>query len=272
MNESALGAENWVLRATARRHQVQDFAGPLSIKSVIHGTVRWKTGRREIAVDERSFLILNDGEPYSMEIDSVEPLTTCCVFFRRGFVEEIYGSMCAADSGRAPVFLSFLQPRDDRILRRMKAIYQSGSRLWRNEQFLLLARDMLMLHSDVQRQIRRLPAVREATRIEAFKRLSRGREFMHGHFDEPLTLDRIARAACLSSYHFHRLFSRGFGESPHQYLTRIRLERARWLISRDDRPLVEICAGVGFESLGSFSTLFRRKFGRPPGAFRRSAK
>ena len=71
-----LGDENVILRARARRHAVVDFPGPLSIKSVVEGTVRWKTGGREIAVDEGSFLVLNDGESYSMNIDSAEPVAT----------------------------------------------------------------------------------------------------------------------------------------------------------------------------------------------------
>ena len=71
-----LGSVNSVLRARARRHEVRDFPWPLSIKSVVEGTVRWQTGGREIAVDERSFLVLNDGEPYSMHIDAVKPVAT----------------------------------------------------------------------------------------------------------------------------------------------------------------------------------------------------
>jgi len=265
-----LGSINSILRATARRHDVRNFAGPLSIKAVIDGTVSWKMGRREVAVDERSFLILNDGEPYSMELDSVKPVTTCCVFFERGFVEDVHRDVTGSE--RRLEFLSGLHTRDDRILPRMRLIHSKTSALWLDQQFLLLARDLLLLHGEVRRQIERLPAVRESTRVEAFKRLSRGREFMHANFDQAVTLDQIARAAGISTYHFHRLFVRAFRESPHVYLTRLRLDRARWLISRQDRPLIEICSEVGFESLGSFSTLFRREFGMPPGAFRRSSK
>jgi AraC family transcriptional regulator len=266
-----LGSVNSILRATARRHDVRNFAGPLSIKSVIDGAVSWKMGRREVAVDERSFLILNDGEPYSMEIDSIRPVTTCCVFFERGFVEEVYRDFTGSDQRLE--FLSGLHMRDRRILPRMELIHRSRKTpsLWLDQQFLLLAHDLLLLHGEARRQIERLPAVRESTRTEAFKRLSRGREFIHANLDQDITLERIARAAAVSAYHFHRLFVRAFRESPHAYLTRLRLDRARWLISTQDRPLVEICSDVGFESLGSFSLLFRRKFGMPPGTFRRSS-
>src|SRR5690349_10287581 len=61
-----LGTHNAILRARARTHFVKDFPGPLSIKSVTTGSVAWKSGGRELVVDRDSFLVLHDGEPYSM--------------------------------------------------------------------------------------------------------------------------------------------------------------------------------------------------------------
>ena len=271
-----LGNENIILRARARRHAVREFPGPLSIKSVVEGTVRWRTDGREIAVDDGSFLILNDGQPYSMDINSAKPVETCCVFFERGFVEDIHGALRAPAWDDSPSrqfeFPTGLHAGDDRILPRLRAISRARSPLWMEEQFTLLARDLLMLQDDIRRLVSRLPAARASTRAEVFRRLSRGREFLHANADRVITLDQIARAACLSTYHFHRLFRQAFGESPHDYLTRIRLERARRLLLSDERPVIEICEEVGFASLGSFHALFRRKFGVTPGTFRAGAK
>ena len=63
------GRANVLLRARARRHFVDDFPGPLSVKAVIDGRVAWKADGRERVVDEASFLVLNAGQPYSMRID-----------------------------------------------------------------------------------------------------------------------------------------------------------------------------------------------------------
>ena len=82
-----LGTHNAVLRARSRRHVVQEFAGPLSVKSVTEGNVAWKSGGRNLVVNEDTFLVLHDGEPYSMDIDSPAPVSTLCVFFQRGFAE-----------------------------------------------------------------------------------------------------------------------------------------------------------------------------------------
>jgi len=86
---------------------------------------------------------------------------------------------------------------------------------------------------------------------------------------EKLPLQSIARLAHLSPFHFHRAFCAVFGETPHAYRTRRRLERASRLLKETDFPVTEVCLDTGFESVGSFSTLFRRRYGASPTEFRR---
>jgi hypothetical protein len=156
---------NAVLRARSRTHFVKDFPGPLSIKSVTEGSVGWKCEGRERLVDRDSFLVLNADEPYSMAIDSRTPVSTLCVFFQDGFVESVHASLVRheLDPECQPLpFLGGLHSRDDRILPRMHAIAERGSsdRLWLDEQFLLLARDLLRLNGDMQRRAALMPANR----------------------------------------------------------------------------------------------------------------
>ncbi|MEI9972040.1 MAG: AraC family transcriptional regulator [Ignavibacteriota bacterium] len=264
---------NAVLRARSRIHYVKEFPGPLSVKSVTEGNVSWKCSGRDRVVDRDSFLVLNAGEPYSMEIDSRTPVSTLCVFFEDGFVESLYGSLTARylDDGSAPsLFLGGLHLRDQRILPRMHAIADSGTadRLWLDQQFLLLARDLLQLDSEMRRRASAMPASRPATRAELLRRVQRGQEYLHAHACSDPGLAEIARNACLSPYHFHRAFTRAFGQTPHQYRNRLRLGRARRMLESGDLTVTEICGAVGFQSVASFSLLFRRAFGVPPSAMR----
>jgi AraC-like DNA-binding protein len=103
---------------------------------------------------------------------------------------------------------------------------------------------------------------------ERFARLVRARDAIHARYAEPLSLDDLARQAALSPFHFLRLFRRAFGETPHRYLTRVRIEAAKRLLLAD-APVTDVCLDVGFQSLGSFSALFARRVGAPPSAFRR---
>jgi AraC-like DNA-binding protein len=94
------------------------------------------------------------------------------------------------------------------------------------------------------------------------------REFIDRHYAKPLTIERLARRAGLSQFHFIRTFRAAFGETPHQYLRARRIERAKELLVTTPMPITEICDQIGFQSLGSFSSLFRRLTGETPAEFR----
>jgi AraC-like DNA-binding protein len=94
------------------------------------------------------------------------------------------------------------------------------------------------------------------------------RRYIDRHLAGGLTVRRLARLARLSPYHFIRAFRAATGLTPHQYVRRRRLERAMDLLVTTPRPVTEICDAVGFRSLGSFSSLFRRVTGETPRAYR----
>src|SRR4051812_1598983 len=100
------------------------------------------------------------------------------------------------------------------------------------------------------------------------RHLVRAKDLVDARYAEPLTVSELARAAGLSAAHFSREFRRVFGESPHQYLLTRRLERAAALLRNTDRTVTEICFAVGLNSLGSFTTSFRRIYGSAPLAYR----
>src|SRR5919197_2257690 len=96
------------------------------------------------------------------------------------------------------------------------------------------------------------------------KSLWRARELIDSQYAQPLDLDALARTANFSRYHFLRAFRRAFHATPHEYLTRRRVERAKELPAESEPTVTEICFEVGFESLGSFSTLFHNLVGWSP--------
>ncbi|HJZ78856.1 MAG TPA: AraC family transcriptional regulator [Pyrinomonadaceae bacterium] len=101
------------------------------------------------------------------------------------------------------------------------------------------------------------------------ERLWRARRFIDECYDSPLDLKEISREACLSRYHFLRLFRDTFETTPHQYLIQKRIDKAKWLLRARSLSVTDICFEVGFESLGSFSSLFRKCVGHAPINYRR---
>ena len=96
----------------------------------------------------------------------------------------------------------------------------------------------------------------------------RARDTMDRAFSGPLDVPALARVAHVSPAHFSRQFRATFGETPHRYLQRRRVERAMELLRETDLPVTEICLDVGFNSLGTFSRTFRDIVGEPPTAYR----
>jgi AraC-like DNA-binding protein len=103
---------------------------------------------------------------------------------------------------------------------------------------------------------------------DVYRRLCRARAFMDDCYDLPLDLEQISRQACFSRYHFIRLFRQAFDRTPHQYLTQRRIERAKELLTSSRMSVTDVCFEVGFQSLGSFSSLFHKYVGHPPIAYR----
>jgi AraC family transcriptional regulator len=276
---SRLGVENAVLWGRGNReYYVHDFPGPLSIKAVLKGSAEWRAGKSRFEIDAGSFLILNDRQPYSMRIEPGPPVETFCVFFERGFVEDAWRSSASGDARllddpeRIAVlgFEERLRPRNgriDRTVRRMREVAASGGDA--EAGFYDLALGLVELRVELAREIGRVPAARASTKRELHARVQKGRQAMDEMLTENLPLKNIARLAHLSPFHFHRAFCAVFGETPHAYRTRRRLERAARLLAETDVPVIDVCLDTGFESAGSFSTLFRRRYGASPTEFRR---
>ncbi|MDL5158114.1 helix-turn-helix transcriptional regulator [Actinomycetospora termitidis] len=97
--------------------------------------------------------------------------------------------------------------------------------------------------------------------------LRRARDRIDREYAEPLDLDALAATAGLSKYHFLRCFSRTYGRTPAAYLTERRVERAQDLLRATNLTVTEVCWLVGYASLGSFSTRFRRLVGVSPSEY-----
>jgi AraC-like DNA-binding protein len=107
---------------------------------------------------------------------------------------------------------------------------------------------------------------------ERNRRLLRARDAMDRAYAEPLDVPALARVAGVSEAHFIRTFRATFGETPHRYLQRRRVERSMFLLRESDRSVTDICLDVGFQSLGTFSRTFREIVGQSPLAYRRSSE
>jgi AraC family transcriptional regulator len=279
-SDGAAGHE--ILRARSRRYHWEG-EGALSIKAFFAGRARYGAGQGRFVVDDRAYLVLNRGQRYAVTIEGDAPSESFCVFFAPGFADQVARGLTLSSagllddptaSGPDPDFFERTYAHDDLIspvLLRLRAALARGERdqLWLTEQLHALMGRLLRRQGASLREAEQLPALRAATREEIYRRAHRARDYATALFDRPLGLDELAHAACLSPNHLLRSFRQVFGQTPHQYLTEVRLGEARRLLTETDRPVTEICLAIGFQSLGSFSWLFRRRVGVSPETYRR---
>ena len=116
-----------------------------------------------------------------------------------------------------------------------------------------------------------MPEQPEYPRFYLYRRIVEAKLFIDRHYAEKLDLEDIATEACFSKYHFLRLFKQAYGKSPHQYLTRVRVDKARELLLKGE-GIADVCEATGFQSIPSFCNLFKKATGKSPKAYMSEAR
>jgi len=292
---------SFILSERARQYYWQG-EGLLSIKTFRGGPVVYHTSQTSYRLGENQsqsyrspvdrhliepvpdhrYLLLNHAQPYAIEIDTQQPVRSFCIFFAPGYAASALRDMqretrqVLDDPHPIPTaqvnFFERTYPMDDilqRSLRRIEGALGEPGRhplMWFEEQLQGLMGRLLALHRGALYEAMEIPGLRLSTRLELYRRLHLARDYALANYSQPLRLDELARVAGLSVNHFLRTFKTVFHQTPHQFLTDLRLARAYRLLAGSRCSVTEACFAVGFESLGSFSALFRRRFGFPPSA------
>lgn len=258
---------------------------PLSLKSMFNGRALYRIDRGEFSVDDGGYLILNNRQPYSIEIVSPTAVETFVLWFPDGWAEEVLANLTRPNerlldapdaTSAAATFFERYTPHDATVsprIRKLRAAFKARQAIddtWLEETLRGLLAAMLKMQDAVKCQTHALPAARAATREELWRRVNRARDYLHAHLGSPIRLGDVAAAACLSPFHLLRTFQAAFRQTPHEYLNQCRLERAKFLLEKTRIPVTAICLDCGFTSLGSFSTLFHKSCGMSPRQWRTS--
>jgi AraC family transcriptional regulator len=271
-----------VLNGRGTRYEVNDYRTTLSLKSVVRGAARYQTPQGQYLLTPDAFLILNDGQRYSLEFEGHgrTQTETLCPFFQSGFLEQAAARLDLDDIERAVPALDFcerLYPKTGAVASTLADLHAGlrgpqASTPWLEDRMYALAQSLAGLRLQVRGEAESFPGLRPATRMELYRRLYRGRDFLTSCYDRPLTVAAAARVAGVSPFHFQRMFKLAFGQTPMQFLQEARLTAARRLLLHTGDGVTTICVAVGFESLGSFSWLFRKRFGVSPRGFRENRR
>lgn len=265
-----------VLHESSLGFQGESEHGALSLKTMRRGPATYEVGRARYRVDDHVFLLLNDEQPYEVQVDP--HVESFCVFFDASFAAGVLHALRQApdwllDDPRPqgaglPELLVRTYPLAHPLGRQLHAArHLARQRALHGplvEQLAVSLLDGLYhLTGEVRADARRLPWARAATREETYRRVTRAREYAEASLHEPLTLTELASVANLAPHHFLRAFKAVVGETPHAHLTRRRVERAHSLL-QGGRPVGPVALEVGFASPTSFTAAYKQRYGMPP--------
>ncbi|CAN5446351.1 hypothetical protein BH23BAC1_BH23BAC1_06480 [soil metagenome] len=226
---------NVVLNVASGSIYRPDIKGPLSLFMNINGKSRCSVHKHSVSIPEDYYFITNKDENYSLEIEPGTSAETFNVHFADNMVENIYMDLITSSEKLidypyqqfSPVlFFNKLYPKDERLKAMILQIKNSHSKIKPNpllleEQLTLLVVYLLEVHFSVMRQVEALPALKRATRAEIFKRLSASLDYLYLQYDQELSLDQLAGIACMSKFHFWRLFKNTYKVTPYQFMLKL---------------------------------------------------
>jgi AraC family transcriptional regulator len=264
-----------------------DIRGPLSLFCNLAGESLCATDGRFVRVSPDRYFLSNQGQEYTLQIDSPTPVQTFNIHFGDTFTRQTLQALLLPTdrlltepfpSGAGETFfLNKLYPQDEtfrRLIMRMREAQQGGllNRLLLEEYLQDFLVYLLHTHRNVLREVEKLPAVKASTKRELYRRLSFALDYLQSQYASPVQLEELAQAACLSKFHFLRLFKQAFRLSPYQYLQRLRIEKAQILLRQTNLPVHQIGSELGFENANSFSRLFYQRVKVYPSQYREAVR
>ncbi|WOK08985.1 AraC family transcriptional regulator [Imperialibacter roseus] len=258
----------------------------LGVAVVMSGKATFRINRELIAINEDSFLVVNKGSELSFELERDDTLVAL-LYFDAALSKLLYNGLLISSNETAG---SSAVGKEDFSL--VEHVHFMNASL--REQFQLLMKlgnscasfhslkaDMVVrsildsLISENQNALQiseKLKVVKTVTKIALYKRLAIAREWMESNHQQGVDLQQAADVAMLGKQHFLRLFKRAYQITPHHFLTKTRLDMAEKLLIETDLAVSEICRAVGFDSIPSFTSLFKRTYGEAPGRYRRQMR
>jgi AraC family transcriptional regulator len=279
--------ESCIMWGRARHAEFGPYPQTLSIRAVWGGTQYCHVNGRTVAVDDDSFLILNQGRVYSTSIRAAHPVESLTICFEPALIEPITNEVTAVieqalDRGSSSAkpssdFIENLQPHEatvSPILRFIRAHLSRGlaDEAWYEEQLVFLLERMRSRQDKLQEQIDQLALIRPATRREVYRRVGLATDFLHTNYAQSVDLGTLAGIAYLSKYHFLRLFTLIHGVTPRSYLQRKRVDVAVRLLKATQLTVSEVALRVGFAYESTLVRQMRRRTRLSPREIRTGAR
>jgi len=280
---SSFKKHNIVFNALVSSSYCEDHVGCLSFKTVLSGEEWYGINNRRVAVRPGQFLMLNDEQTYSSSIDTIGKVQSFSIFFRNEFAAAVFADKLRGEEhllddpfyndGRVPEFFQTLNIIEGDLLKQLWGlIFSLDNEAYDNnlldEHLVDVLQSLISTYKSEAKRSAGVDAIKASTQTEIYKRLCVAKDFMHSHFFDKPDLQSISNEACLSVPQLVRQFKTVFNKTPHQYLTRVRLDHAALLLKQTNTPIHEITWRCGFENMSAFCRAFKSAYGVQPHNYR----
>jgi AraC family transcriptional regulator len=280
VNGRILKEKGWptvLLNVKATETSRDNIKGPFSLFGNLKGTSFVKVDNRKVKVSTDHLFITNSGQNYTLEVDEKSNTETFNIHFGDQFADQLIQSQSSSieqimenkfEKERLFLFHNRMIRRTQEVNAILLSLKSNKDELWETELltqlFLELLHEELKLHKAAQA----LPSIKKSTREELIKRILLSTDYIHEFYDQQLSLEELSAVSCLSKFHFLRLFKIAMGQTPHQFITQVRIEKSKDLLINSQQEVKQIADRVGFTDSSSFSRAFYHSVGAYPSQFR----
>lgn len=256
-----------------------NIRGPLSIFTNLSGISHVETGKNRTTIREGFFFVSNNDQRYTLDINNRKTSTeTFNIHFGEHFASRVWRSLVLStesildnNESSSPniEFHNRLNTRSAEMTDVISFLHQNmPTGMLLDEKLSELISILFVQEKKLSKAQLQLPSLKSSTREEIIKRLVLAVDYIYTYYDKDLSLDELAAVACLSKFHFLRLFKIAFNKTPHQFINGVRIQRSKELLIRSTLDVKSISKAVGFDTSSSFSRMFRQQTGAYPSQFR----
>lgn len=259
-NEVASFAQHTLFTSRLSKLNLPSHQSNFGVIATLYGSMNVKINGIIRTIDENLFLVVNQNSSISITIED-QQCHPFILYFRNGvgddwnITERIYE---ATDSlkQRIRTLASLTDSCSSFVTMQSDAIVRST-----------LAEIVSLNHHSTE-QSKQLAVKKKQTREDNFKKLATARDWIETNFSQSLSLRQLAEMASMNDEHFLRQFKKLYNKTPHQYLIDRRIQAAQELLNTRNLSVQEVCLAIGWESLATFSHLFKQRIGVSPGEYR----
>lgn len=259
------------------RPGVQNFVSPLALRYALDGGFEIRTERGRYEISPTTFVMLNERQAVEQTVEAESVPQAFTLMFDAKYLADIAHTLNHSQAVALEIDEANEEIRFPECIQHESALaigpkFRTLAAACRRgesdesiaDRFRDVCESLVQVYSVANQRIEAIDSVRPGTRAELYRRIQRAYICIQDNYSADLCLEKIARVACMSPHHFHRVFSQVYGITPLRALADRRMQMAHKLLETTDTPVAAICHAVGYHSAPTFSNLFRAKFGVPP--------